>query len=101
VKVACTVLEREFGGCKTAIRLYLLKNYTISYNLFAIGTVRIMNSLSYKNELNQNGNINPTFIKPLKKIFYSNKRISNYLIRVCKVIKNDFVSLNKDNVQYT
>jgi hypothetical protein len=44
----------------------VLKNYTIRYNLIATGTVRTMKSIGYKNELNRNGDISPTVIKPLK-----------------------------------
>jgi hypothetical protein len=78
----------------------VLKNYTISYNLIAIGIVRTMKSIGYKHELNRNGDINPTFIKPLKRIFNRNKRIFSYL-KSMQVIKNYFAFLNRDNVQYT
>ena len=59
-----------------------------------------MKSIGYKNELNRNGDISLTIIKPLKKILYRNKIIFNYL-KSMQVIENHFASFNKDNVQYT
>jgi hypothetical protein len=78
----------------------VLKNYTISYNFIAIGIVRTMKSINYKNELNRNRDISLTFIKPLKRIFNKNIRIFSYL-KNRRVTKNSFVFLNRNNVQYT
>lgn len=59
-----------------------------------------MKSIGYKSELNRNGDISLTFIKPLKRVFNRNIKIFNYF-KVMQLSENNFVSLNKDNVQYT
>ena len=70
----------------------------MSYNLIAIGIVKTMKSIGYKNELNRNGDISLTFIKPLKRIFNRNIKIFSYLKNM-QVIENSFVFFNRNNVQ--
>ena len=97
--------HRQFGNCSLFIVDFLntwlvLKNYTISCNLVAIGTVRTMKFTGYKNELNRNGDISLTFVKPLKRIFNRNIKVFNYLESI-QISKNSFVFLDRNNVQYT